>query len=380
MIRNHFWLSLALLLALSACDQEPLEPTEPRSDPPKLVSWADLPGWNQDQHAEVWPALLNNCNKLGTEPDWETICAAAQALNTPDNAAAKAFFEAHFQPYRLLADNGKEDGLITGYYEPLLHGSLEPDDRHQFALYQRPDSLLIVDLDELYPDLKGKRVRGRIEGNKVVPFYNRTEIDGSEAPLKGQELLWVDDLAEAFFLQVQGSGRVELPDGRIVGVGYADQNGHAYRSIGKVLIDRQEIAREDVSLFSINDWLTNHPDQATELLNQNPSYVFFSLREDVDQGPIGSLNTPLTPMRSIAVDRDMIPLGSLIWLDTTSPVSGKPLQHLVFAQDTGGAIKGELRADLFWGTGDQAEQGAGTMKQRGAFYRLKPSAGTHTAQ
>ncbi|MET0088197.1 MAG: MltA domain-containing protein, partial [Sedimenticola sp.] len=197
--------------------------------------------------------------------------------------------------------------------------SLQPDGRYAYPIYARPDSLLIVDLDEQFPELKGKRVRGRLVGNRVVPYFDRTAIDGSGAPLKGNELLWVDDPHGSFFLQIQGSGRVQLPDGSSVNVGYADQNGHQYVSIGKKLIERGELTREEVSLFTIRQWLKDNPGQAEGLLNENPSYVFFVLNDNNEAGPRGSLNVPLTAGRSAAVDRSRIPLGTPVWLTTTLP-------------------------------------------------------------
>ncbi len=344
----------------------------------KAVSYAKLPGWQADHHAEALNAVKKSCLKLAQKPQWNTICTALEQGDFSQDAQAKAFFEQHFSPHPLYAENGKAEGLITGYYEPLLHGSYTADARYRYPLYQSPDDLLIVDLSALYPDLKGKRVRGRLVGNKVLPYYSRAEIDEDTAPLKGQELLWVDDRDQLFFLQIQGSGRIELPDGKVIGAGYANQNGHAYISIGKKLIEMNELKREEVSLFTIKDWLKAHPERATELLNQNPSYVFFTLREDVNEGPRGSLNVPLTAERSLAIDPKFVALGAPIWLDTTYPNDGKhadnrPFQRLLIAQDTGGAIKGQLRADVFWGTGERAEWLAGNMKQSGRMFILLPN-------
>jgi membrane-bound lytic murein transglycosylase A len=215
----------------------------------------------------------------------------------------------------------------------------------------------------------------------VVPYLSRGEIgNGAGAErLKGNELLWVDDPVGLFFLQVQGSGRVQLPDGSVVRVGYADQNGHPYQSIGAQLVARGALAREEVNLDSIRVWLAAHPDEAEDVLNSNPSFVFFALREppaetSVD-GPLGSLNVALTPQRSAAVDPSFIALGSPLWLDTTLPgAEPRPYRRLLFAQDTGGAIKGPVRADVFFGHGPAAERLAGHMKQPGRLYVLLPQA------
>ncbi len=360
---------LALLLALlifSGCQS--LEPGIG-----KAVAYSDLPGWNQDQHAQAFIALDKGCIRLSSKTDWQLICASADELGIPDNEQAKLFFETYFTPYTLRGEKGKTSGMITGYYEPLLHGSMQADERYRYPLYKSPEDMLIIDLTSLYPSLKGKRVRGRVVDNKVVPYYSRAQIDDDEAPLSGQELLWVDDRDQLFFLQIQGSGRVQLPDGKIIGAGYANQNGHAYISIGKKLIDMGEIQREDVSLFSIKAWLKSNPQRAKALLNENPSYVFFVLREKPEDGPTGSLNVPLTPERSLAIDPKFVDLGAPIWLNTSYPGEDQqPLQKLVMAQDTGGAIKGQLRADLFWGTGERAEYMAGNMKQPGEMFILLP--------
>ncbi len=340
----------------------------------KAVNWDQLPGWQTDRHAEAWPALLQGCKVLPRkQPQWKEICDQALALGEVDDTAARGFFESRFIPHRFNGSGPEGRGLVTGYYEPLLKGQLTPDERYRHPLYRRPEDLIRVDLGELYPELKGKKVRGRLEGRRLLPYFDRAAIDGEPSPLAGNELLWVDDPVDAFFLHIQGSGRVRLPDGRIVAVGYADQNGHPYRYIGKLLIERGEIPREQISMPSIRDWLSRHPDQAGDLLDSNASYVFFQLREDAEENARGSLNVPLTPGRSVAVDRSRIPLGTPVWLDSSYPgPDAAPLRRLVLAQDTGGAIKGYARADLFWGHGEKAERLAGEMKQDASFHVLLP--------
>ena len=217
------------------------------------------------------------------------------------------------------------------------------------------------------------RLRGRLDGNKIVPYLPRSAIDGGEQPLAGNELLWIDDPYGSFFVQIQGSGRVQLQDGSIMGLDYADQNGHPYFAIGKKLVELNEIPLAEVSLFSIRKWLQDNPSRADEVLNTNASYVFFSLREDSQEAARGSLNVPLTEERSLAVDKSVIPLGTLVWLDTTLP-DGSDFQRLMVAQDTGGAIAGHVRADVFFGTGDRAERLAGEMKQQGSLFALLPLA------
>lgn len=364
---------LGLLLPalwLGACQS--LAPGEPGLGRP--LAWDALPGWSSDRQAEAWPALRHTCTRLaGRNPAWQELCAEVRLMGEPDDATARAFFETRFVPYAVNGDGSREDGLITGYYEPLLRGHTRKTGRYRYPLYKRPPDLLTVDLSSLYPELDGRPVRGRLLGRRVVPYYSRAEIENGQVPLAGLEIAWVDDPVDLFFLHIQGSGRVRLNDGRELAVGYTDQNGHPYESIGRELIRRGEIKPEDISLHSIKEWLATHPDEIETLLNTNPSYIFFDVRDEKLSGPLGSLNVPLTPGRSVAVDRRYIPLGSPVWLDTTLPQDPpRPYRRLMFAQDTGGAIKGPVRADVFFGRGDEAEMLAGNMKQQGRLYVLMP--------
>ena len=339
----------------------------------KPIEFTDLQGWNEDQHQLAWPAFLQSCRKLDKQPTWMPVCRAARQLLDPDQAEVRLFFETWTQPHQIYASRGKTQGLITGYYEPMLRGSMTRQGPYQYPLYRRPTELLQIDLGPRFPELKNQRLRGRVVGNKVVPFWSREQIERDRELLTGNELLWLDSRDDAFFLHIQGSGKVTLDDGSVVGVGYADQNGHAYRAIGKILVDREEMSLEDVTLFSLRQWLRDNPDQAEEVLNQNPSYVFFVMREEPESGPIGSLNVPLTAGRSIAIDPGVIDLGIPVWLSTHFPGQPDlPLSRLMLAQDTGGAIKGYVRADVFWGSDALAEQYAGTMKSTGSLYVLLP--------
>jgi len=363
------FLIAGFLTLLSSCAL--FKPPEPGIG--KAIDWERIDGWDRDNHHEAWPALLNGCEALDKKPNWDQICAAARSIATPDSDRARTFFETWFVPHLVHGARGKTKGLITGYYEPLLFGSFEPSDRYRYPLYARPDSLLTIDLGERFPELKNQRLRGRLIGRKVVPYFSRAEIEADRALLQGNELVWLDDRDDVFFLHIQGSGRIELSNGDVIGVGYSDQNGHPYHAIGRILVERGELELEQVSLFTIKQWIRENPDQAEELLNQNPSYIFFVLRDDPGQGPIGSLNVPLTAERSIAIDPKLIELGSPMWLSTHYPgEEERPFQKLVFAQDTGGAIKGHLRADVFWGHDREAERAAGTMKSRGSLIVLMP--------
>jgi membrane-bound lytic murein transglycosylase A len=341
----------------------------------------------------AWPAWLASCVAFarGEAPHlaaWRTPCEAALAVE-PIAPILRNFLARHFDAYRILAqtreDAGAESrvldvsdrGRITGYYEPLLEGSRTRTPRFTVPLYRRPDDLLTVDLATVYPELAGKRIRGRLidtpNGKRVVPYWSREEL-ANGARLAGAELLWVDDPIEAFFLQVQGSGRVRLPDGSVVRVGYADVNGHPYRSIGRWLVERGELTLEEASMQGIQAWARTHPQRLNELLNQNPSFVFF--RElplgDPNAGPLGALNVALTAGYSVAVDPQFVPLGAPVVIATQHPATNAPLTRLVLAQDTGGAIRGPLRFDLFWGTGGEAGAIAGRQRHDVSAWILVP--------
>lgn len=341
----------------------------------KLVAakFSGLPHWTRSFDTKTWTAFLESCTVLSKQAPWSAICAdAARVPLHPGHAALRSFFETHFDPWLVVNGDGSNTGLVTGYYEPLLHGSPVHTPQYHYALYAPPSDLLTVELGELFPELKGRRVRGRLQGNRVVPYLTRAEIEVEDAPLMGQELAWVDNPVDLFFLQIQGSGRIVFNDGSQMRVGYADQNGHPFRSVGRLLIQRGELPPGQVTLQGIKAWATAHPDQVTELLDANPSYVFFRRLPDNLPGPLGALGVPLTSGASIAVDPRVIPLGAPVFLDTTQPNSKVPLRRLVMAQDTGGAINGAVRADLFWGYGSGTEQKAGSMKQAGRMWLLYP--------
>lgn len=323
---------------------------------------------------EAWPALLQSCEVLVRRTEWKEACEQTRIVNAGDEVAVRQYFESFFVPYQVFNADGSEQGLVTGYYEPLLRGARKRGGPFQTPLHREPPDLLTIDVGALYPELRNLRLRGRQVGNKVVPYFSRGEMLQAGV-LKGQELLWVDDPIEAFFLQVQGSGRVYLTDTKeTVRVAYANQNGHPYRSIGRWLVDQGEMTLDQASAQSIKAWYAANPGRRDELLNTNPSYVFFReerLSEPIP-GPKGALGVPLTDQRSIAIDPQFIPLGAPVYLATTYPNSAQPLRRLMLAQDTGGAIRGAVRADFFWGFGAQAGESAGRMKQRGAMWVLLP--------
>jgi membrane-bound lytic murein transglycosylase A len=369
----HRILLVLLLALLSACT------TQKSATPPVVKaefhasSWSALPGWPGEQLSTSWSAWINSCTKIGNRAAWKTACADARTIDGNDSAAIRAFFESHFTPWHIETNTGAQDGLITGYYEAQLTGGLEPKPG-RVPLYAAPDDLLTIDMSSLYPELKGLRLRGRVQGKTVVPYWSRADISSGKAAMQNAKVLaWADDPVDAFFLEVQGSGRVQLDNGESLRLGYADQNGYAYKSIGKWLVDQGEMPLDKASMQGIRAWGQAHPERLQDMLNANPSYVFFRPLPDDGKGPSGALNVPLTGEASIAVDPKFIPLGSPVYLATTRPYSSQPLLRLVHAQDTGGAIRGPIRADFFWGYGANATEMAGKMKQRGQLWLLWPN-------
>ncbi len=380
---NNKWLALGLSVLLAACAAPSTPPVAqpPQAGvqlpaPPYAVSkWEMLPDWQTLDLAPSWPALLQSCRVLKNKPNWQEICARAEQLGTEDSAVLRTFYEEWFTPYQVFNPDGSEQGMITGYYEPLLKGSRVKTQRFRYPLYAAPDDLLTIDLGKAYPQLKDLRLRGRLQGKRVVPYYSRAEIDAGTGAFKGRELYWVENEVELFFLQIQGSGRIELADGAQIKVGYAEQNGHPYVSIGRKLVEMGELKLEEASMQGIKAWAEKTPDKLTALLAQNPSYVFFRELPDNLSAPLGALGVPLTNEYSIAVDPRTIPLGAPVFLSTTYPNDSAPLNRLMLAQDTGGAIKGAVRADFFWGFGESAGAQAGKMKQQGRLWVLFPKGG-----
>ena len=338
----------------------------------KPAAWSDIDGFAEDDLSVAWPVWLNSCSTLKNKPAWLAVCAAAQNINNPDSAAIQAYFTQNFNVYRASNQDGTETGLITGYYQPLLKGSRTKSAQFPHPIYRQPSDLVTVELGELYPELKYKRVRGKLVGNKLVPYMTRAEIEASPSPMSGTEIMWINDIIDVFFLQIQGSGLVQLDNGEQVQVGYADQNGHPYNSIGRLLVERGELTLDQASMQGIKNWARNNMGKLRDLLNSNPSYVFFRELPAGLSGPLGALGVPVTAERSMAVDPKFVPLGAPAFLSTTQPNGAKPLKRLMMAQDTGGAIKGGVRADFFWGAGTEAGKQAGAMKQTGKIWVLLP--------
>jgi membrane-bound lytic murein transglycosylase A len=341
-----------------------------------------LPGWQQDQLMQAWPGLLASCKALrgDMQKAWSSTCDAARDLGaSADDTAIRRFMQARLAPWQLINADGSEQGLITGYYEPLIHASRTPTPPYTTPVLGVPDDLISVDLGDVYPELKNMRLRGRIEGRKLVPYWSNGQLasmsDAQREQLPAKTLMWVDDTVEFLFLQIQGSGQAQFPDGSRVRIAYADQNGYPFKSVGRWLIDKGELTLDKASMQGIQAWARANPQRVPELIAANPSYVFFREEAAATDGPKGAQGLPLTPGRSIAVDPRSIPLGAPVFLAFNLP-DGKPMQRLMLAQDTGGAIRGRVRADFFWGFGPEAGSMAGRMRQQGRIWILWPQDST----
>ena len=346
------------------------EPARGRLEP---ASWDALTSWETDDPTDALAAFLQGCALLSSRPEWSAVCAAGAtvpAKTRPDNI--RRYFRDYFNPFSVVNADESQTGLVTGYYAPLLRGSRIRTETFKYPIYAQPQDLVSVELSDVYPDLKFKRLRGRIVGNKLLPYFERAEIESASEPLKGLELAWVDDAVELFFLAIQGSGQIVLSDGTRMRVGYAEQNGHPFRSLAGALIRRGQIKAERASMQGIKEWARRNPAKIQQFMNFNPSYVFFKELPGDASGPIGTLGVPLTSERSIAVDQRVVPLGVPVYLATTFPNSKQALNRLMVAQDTGGAINGAVRADFYWGFGDDAGALAGRMKQSGRMWVLLP--------
>jgi membrane-bound lytic murein transglycosylase A len=330
----------------------------------KPAAFSELQGWPDDRVSAAIPAFLKSCDRFLKLPDtaavdtrpsaadygrvgaWRELCETAAALPREDDAAARRFFETAFLPLAVI-DDGASEGLFTGYYEVELSGSRRHWGRYQTPIYRRPSELA------------------------AATHYTRAEIEDGALAGQGLELLWVNDPIDAFFLEIQGSGRVRLRNGGIVRVGYDGQNGHPYVPVGRLLVERGVIPRSEATMMTIRDWMNQHPEAGAALRRENPSYVFF--RELRGDGPVGAEGVVLTAERSLAVDRAFMALGLPIWVEADERfAAAESVRRLVVAQDIGGAIKGPVRGDLFWGTGSAAAARAGGMNALGRYYLLLP--------
>jgi membrane-bound lytic murein transglycosylase A len=374
-------LALALILAAAACASGCAQlreapcpscpPAKPAPERAQYLEWdfAALPGWREAKLEPSLAAFMAGCPRAGGP--LINACALASAVPPGDEAASRAFFETVFAPYALIGGDGVDTGLITGYYEPIVRGSRAKSAVYRFPVYGVPDDLVVVDLAGVIPEVRNLRLRGRLEGRRLVPYWSRAEIEGRGDKLPAPVIAWVADPLELFFLQVQGSGQIVLETGERLRIGYADQNGHPYRSVGRYLVERGELTLDEASMQSIKAWGAANPAKLQDALDYNSSYVFF--REIADpRGPFGALGVPLVPQYSLAVDRRFVPLGAPVYLATTQLLSDEPLERLMAAHDSGGAIRGVVRADFFWGSGEEAGATAGRMRQQGRLWLLWP--------
>ncbi len=382
--------ALALSLLAGCAPIEAGDQAGPMSLEP--VAFTDVPGWQADHAAAALAAFVASCDRIqffppdqalggsgeaaalgGKAGQWGPACAGAKAVPPADDAAARSFFQARFQPYRVSQGFGSA-GLVTGYFEPEVAGDTTQEGPYQTPLLGLPPDLVTVDLGSFDPAQHGVMAVGRLQGKSVKPYYDRFEIENGALDASSLAIAWVADPVDAYFLQVEGSGRIDLPDGSVMRVTYAGKNGRPYVPIGRIMVQEKLLAANDVTEQSIRAWLEAHPDRARAIMDQNASYVFFRTAPELTDaaGPPGALGVSLTPGRSIAVDERYLPLGAPVWLDTTDPVSHGALQRLTVAQDLGSAITGPLRADLFFGSGSTAEVQAGAMDAAGTLYVLLP--------
>lgn len=368
------------LLAMAGCGspQAKAPATGPASTPLaigpslKAVGWDDVPQWESIDPLPALGAFRKSCSVIGSRPEWDRACANAIEAQGADPAAVRKMFESDLAPFKAEVA-GADTGRLTGYFEPMLRGSRTPDGHYRHPIYSPPGDLLDRKDPRAGGRLKGPGDRGRLVGGKVVPYLTRAEIDADAERMRRHAFLWVNSLGDLFFLHIQGSGRVLLEDGSVVRVGFADHNGHPYVSLANHLIKGGHITRANASMEGIKAFIALNEGRAKRYLAANPRYIFFRELPPGDDGPIGALGVPLTALHSIAVDDRHVPLGAPAVIRTQG-TAGKEhnFTRLVVAQDVGGAIKGEIRADYFWGFGDQAGRLAESTNQPFSMWVLLP--------
>jgi membrane-bound lytic murein transglycosylase A len=362
-ITTLFFTGCSMKEEIAPKEEKIVTPVKPSTENMKAIGFNEIDGFFKDDLNHALEVFKKDCKKSKKNELFKDVCQKAEF-----ESDGKKFFTLNFQPYKLLDDNFSDEGLITGYYEPLLFGSFRKTNRYKYPLYKTPKDMYIVDFTSIYPDLKTYKLRGKLVENKVIPYDSRKEIESN--PSKELEpIVYVDNKVDAFLLHVQGSGKVLLDTGELINIGYAEQNGRKFKGIGMYMLNKGYITKDELSAQGMKRFLDKNPSKADEVLNQNESYVFF---QKSNQGATGSLGTPLTAKRNIAVDRSVIPLGMPVFLSTTNPLDKKPINQLMVAADVGGAIKGKVRADFFWGFGDSAFEYAGRMKEKGKMYILMP--------
>jgi membrane-bound lytic murein transglycosylase A len=377
-------------------------PKKPPAKPPSILripdsqleplNWADLAGWAEDDHLAAFAAMQRSCavlirraHRAPAKPEradrrrlraaLARVCERAAALGRPSEAEARAFFEDNFRPVQ-IATLGQQEGFLTGYYEPVVEGSRFPSDEYDVPLYAPPADLLVNGHQPKAGFPNTGKVTQRV-GGKIGPPYDRGEIEDGVLAGRGLEVCWIKDPIDAFFLQIQGSARVKLDTGHTLRLNYAGHNGYPYTAIGRILIERGEIPRDEMSMERLRRWMEQHPDEGKELRRQNRSYVFMrEAKHTQGDEPIGAQGVELTPGRSIAVDHRLHVYGTLFFISADLPINSSdpttPFHRLMVAQDTGSAIVGPARADLYFGGGPNAEEVAGRLRHPGRFAMLFP--------
>ena len=357
--------SILLLFLITGCTPKYTSIDNVSKAQLEILEFDDIEGFEEDNLDLALEVFQKDCRRSQRYKIFKDVCEKSKDAND-----AKTFFTQNFTPYKLRAQNGKDEGVITGYYEPLLYGSLKKTKEYKYPVYKTPEDLIIVDLTKAYPGLKKYRLRGKIKGNRLIPYDTR-ELMKKKKDL--EVICYVNDKVDLYFLEIQGSGKVQLDSGKIINVGFANQNGQKYKSVGKYMIKKGYIGGSSgykASMQGMKKWFKDNPKKVDEVLNINPSYVFFN---QTKRGATGSLGTELTRRRNLAVDRKYIPLGMPVFIQTKNPLTKENISQLMVAADTGGAIKGEIRADFFWGYSKEAEQYAGRMKEKGSLIILVPN-------
>lgn len=364
---KNFIFIFFLLILIAGCSSKKEVIEKKEITPPKEVlnktepiSFDQIEGFFDDDLNYALDIFKKDCKRSKRYELFKEVCQKAEFQSN-----GKEFFITNFQPYKLYNSKSSDEGTITGYYEPLLHGSLKKTKKYKYPVYKIPKNLIVSD----DPNLQNYKSRGKIVNNKIVPYDTRKEIEDNPKNPNLEVIAYVDDKYDLFFLHIQGSGKIQLDNGKLINIGYAEQNGWPYTGIGNYMLEKGYLIKNDLSIQGMKKFFINNPTKIDEVLNINESYIFFKVSKD---GAKGSLGSVLTAKRNLAVDRSYIPLGIPVFINTKNPITKKPINQLMVAADVGGAIKGEIRADFFWGFGSTAFEYAGRMKEKGKMYILMP--------
>lgn len=357
---------LFFILLFTGCSQkEPIKFEKlPKISKAKLekLSFDDIDGFYEDDLPKAFETFKKDCKRAKRYNLFKNVCQKALEYDNPSE-----FFTKNFTPYKLYSNKGLDKGVITGYYEPLLKGSLEKSELYKYPIYKTPKDMLMINLSDAYPELKKYRLRGKLVDGKIVAYDDRSALNKRNDL---EPIVYVNNRVDLFFLQIQGSGKVLLENGEYLNIGYANQNGHKYKGIGRLLMKEGVLKEYGASMQGIKAYLEDNPHRMDEILHKNRSYIFFGKR---NQGATGALGSELTAGRNLAVDKRYIPLGMPVFIKTKNSVTQKSIDRLMVAADVGGAIKGEIRADFFYGFGKDAELHAGGMKEPGELIILVPN-------